>query len=227
MTKKKKDHVPRDIEDLERIYYGLNKEGKNVDLHRKRGYEDWLRAQVMSPSFEDYVKEMFAPLGNVEKVPENKKRPTFDFKIDDRRLLLEVTSLNIDETYLRNLSRADILRKLSVVVEHILTKDASQFPLYRKGGVIFYALTFNLYSKHFWSNKILKFHNLLDDKLPQMSRILDNDLDFLVFFHEPASINDKSSWDLYPPVFYVKDGLLGEEFEKAFQGKNYKFMILH
>jgi len=219
MPKKKKDYVPKDMEDLEKIFYGPKKDGRNVDRYRQRRYLDLLRTQVMSPAFEGEVKAMFASLGKIEKIPENQKRTNFDYKIDDRRLLLEVTSLNIDEAYPTNLTREETLKKLKVAIDHILTKDASPFPGYRKGGVIIYTLIFNFFSK---------FDKLLDDKLPEISGMLDNNLDFLVFFLQPASIivaPAHSSWKPSPPVLYIKDGLLAEEFKKAFQGQNYKFVV--
>ena len=209
--------MPKDIDDLEKIFYGPNKNGKNVDLYRQRRYLDLLRTQVMSPAFEGDAKAMFAPLGKMEKIPENQERPTLDYKIDDRRLLLEVTSLNIDEAYPTRLTGGETLKKLKGAIDHILTKDASAFPGYRKGGVIIYTLVFNFFSK---------LDKLLDDKLPEISGMLDNDLDFLVFLHEPASISNKSSWELCPPVFYIKDALLAEEFKKAFHGKNYKIVMV-
>ena len=118
MGKKKKGFLPDDIEDLETIFYGSNKNGKNIDLHRQRRYLDWSKSQIMSPAYEQHVKTMFSPLGKMVKIPENKKRPTFDYKIDNRRMLIEVTSLNIDETspgdLIKNrLTKDEVVKKLS------------------------------------------------------------------------------------------------------------------
>jgi len=216
MTRKNRDYVPKNMSDLEEIFYGQKKDGRNVDLYRQKRYLDWLRTKVLSSTFEIHAKGVFAPLGKIEKIPENQKRTSFDYKIDDRRLLLEVTTLNIDEAYPTRLTKQDTLKKLGAAIEHIVVKDDSPFPGYRKGGAIIYTAVFNLFSK---------FNKLLDDKLPKTSGMLNNDLDFLAFFHEPASINNKSSWEHYTPVFYVKDSLLAAEFKKAFHDKNYK--IIH
>lgn len=218
MPRKKKDYLPKDMDDLEKIFYGPNKDGRKVNLFRQRRYLDNLRTQVMSPRIEGEVKKMFATLGKIEKIPETQEHTNFDYKIDARSLLLEVTSLNIDETSSRNLTRMDVLKKLEVAIAHILAKDASPFPSYRKGGVIVYTLLFNFFSK---------FDNLLDDKLPEISGMLKNDLDFLVFFHESASINNKDSREVYPIVFYVKDKSLAVEFKNAFQRQNYKIFPSH
>jgi len=215
MTRKNKDYVPKNMGELEEFFYGPKKDGRNVDLYRQKRYLDWLRTLVLSCAFEDQAKAMFCPLGEMEKIQENQKQPSFDFKIDDRRLLLEVTTLNIDETYPTRLTRQETLMKLRAAIEHVLAKDASPFPSYRKGGVIIYTAVFNLFSK---------FNRLLDDRLPKTSGMLDNNLDFLAFLHEPASINNESSWKHYTPVFYVKDSFLAAEFKKAFHGKNYKIM---
>ena len=223
MSRKKKDYVPKDMEDLETIFYGPNKDGRNVDLYLQKRYLDWLRSQVLSQAFEDSVKKMFSPLGETEKIPESQKRPNFDYKIDDRKLLIEVTSLNIDETSpgdltRRHLTRDEVLKKLKTAIDHVMDKDGSPFPGYRKGGAIVYTLPFNLFSE---------LNKLLDEELPEMNEMFGNDLDFLIFFPQPASIENRSSWEVFPPVFYVKDRSLAEEFKKAFQGKNYKIKILH
>jgi len=217
MTKKKKEHVPRDMGDLEEIFYGPNKDGRNVNLNRQKRYLDYLRTQVLSPRAEEDAKKIFAPLGKIEKIPETKKQTSFDYKIDDRRLLLEITSLNVDETYPTNLTRMDVLKKLKDAIDHILAKDASPFPGYRKGGAIVYTLIFNFFSK---------FHELLDDKLPETSEMFKNDLDFLVFLPDSASINNKNSREVFPTVFYVRNESLTEEFKKAFQGQNYKIVMI-
>jgi hypothetical protein len=217
MSRKNEDHIPKDMADLERIFYGSNKDGKEVDLHRQRRYLDYLRTQVLSPGFEDDAKRMFAPLGKVEKIPETQKHTNFDYKIDDMKLLLEVTALNIDETFPRNLTGKDISRKLKGAIDPIVTKDASPFLNYRKGGVIVYTIVFNFFSK---------FSKILDDKLSETSGLFKEDLDFLVFFPQPASINNRSSWDVFPTVFYVKDKSLAERFREAFHGQNYKIITV-
>ena len=213
MPKKNRDHVPKDMEELEKIYYGPDKDGRNIDLFRQRRYEDNLRTHVLSPKHEDDVEKMFAPLGIIERIRENKKRPTFDYKIDARKLLLEVKSLNVPPAS-ENLTKLDIFKKLEGTIDRILTKDPSPFPGYRKGGVVVYTLIFNFKSK---------FDKLLDNNLSKDMGMLKNNLDFLVFFHESASINNKSSWELYPIVFYVKDESLAEEFKNAFRSRNCEF----
>jgi len=215
MPRKKKDYIPNTIEDLYEIFYGPNKDGKNVDSFRLRRYLDTLRGRFLSPAYEHHVKEMFAPLGRIEKIPENQDHTNFDSKIDSRKLLIEVTSLNITETAPTTLTREDTLRKLKSAIDHILEKDDSPFPSYRKGGVIIYTLIFNFFSG---------FNKLLNDELPEISGMFNNDLDFLVFFHEPASINNKSSFETYPPVFYVRNTLLVEEFREALKGRNYRIL---
>jgi len=185
MPRKKKDYLPKDIDDLETIFYGDSKDGRKVNLFRQRRYLNNLRTQLMSPRNEDDFKKRFATLGKIEKILETQDHTTFDYKIVARRLLFEVTSLNIEETSPSNLAKNDVLRKLEVAIDHILAKDASPFPSYRKGGVIIFTLIFNFFSK---------FDKMLDDKLPEISGMLNNNLDFLVFFHESASINNKDSW---------------------------------
>lgn len=172
MSRKKKDHLPKDMDDLEKIFYGPDKDGRNIDRFRQRRYLDNLRTQVRSPRSEVDAEKIFASFGKMEKIPENQEHTNFDYKIDDQRLLLEVTSLNIDEIHPRNLTKTDALSKLETAIDHILEKDPSRFPGYRKGGVVVYTLTFNFFSK---------FDRLLDDKLPELSGMLKNDFGFSSF----------------------------------------------
>jgi len=215
---KKRDHIPANIDELEKTFYGPNKDGENVDLARLKRYLDYSRTKVTSPALEDDAKEFFAPLGILEKIPENPNQTTFDYKMDSHKILLDVTSLNMDETSPKRLSKEETLTKISTAINHILVKDGSQFLGYRKGAVIVYSLIFNFFSG---------FNRLLDGNFPKMAGLFDNDLDFVVFFHEPASVNDTSSWERYPPVIYVKRSSMLEVFKQAFCDCNYRIIPVY
>jgi hypothetical protein len=179
MPRKGRDFLPEDVNNLEEIHYDPS---RAWDLRR---YDNQLRSEVISPDIEDGVKQIFAPLCKLERIKEKRGHRTFDFKSDEARLLVEVTSLHVDESLLglnelrgKALTKQDVLRKLSEAIGHVLDKDSSSFPSYRKGGAICYSPTFRMFSG---------FHGLLDCGLAEIRRIFDDCLDFLVFFHQPSS----------------------------------------
>jgi len=208
MPKKEKEFPPKDMKELEEIFYGKTGDGKDVDWGRYRRYGSWVQGEALSPTFEAAAKQIFSPLGNAEKIHEIKGKKTFDFKIDQSKILLEITSLGVPLTALPTIFTDDLLfRKIQEAVAHITEKDNPELPDYFKGGVIFYETVFN------W---ITKFHLKLDSELPRLTGLPDSKLDFLAFAAQSASI---------PVVFYVKDGPLVEVRKTAFADKNYKIIV--
>jgi hypothetical protein len=131
---------------------------------------------------------------------------------------LEITSLSITLSVLPTVVTDKwLFGKLEAAVDHILEKSASSFPGFSKGGAVIYETIFSL---------LTRFHSKLDTRLLSLTRILDNELDFLAFVPQPASINGKSSFEEYPTVFYVKDGPLVEIFKTAFRDKSYTIIVL-
>ena len=83
------------IEDLYKVYYGPNLDGKNVSANEIKQYENRLRTKLISKRWrEREVKQIFSYLGEVETVPESNHKKTSDFKIEDEKLIIEVTSIN-------------------------------------------------------------------------------------------------------------------------------------
>lgn len=82
------------MDDLEKIYYGPNKDGKNVSANEMRDYENYIRDRFISPMRENEVKQFFSPLGVVERISRTNQKKTSDFKIEDENLLIEATSIN-------------------------------------------------------------------------------------------------------------------------------------
>ena len=93
MGKRMRNKVQK-IEDLLKIYYGPNIDGRNVSASERRGYEDHMRTNVISPMREDEVKQFFSPLGIVEKISRTNQKKTSDFKIETEKLIVEVKSIN-------------------------------------------------------------------------------------------------------------------------------------
>ena len=81
------------IEDLHKVYYGPNMDGKNVSKNGILQYEDALRTLVTKWR-EEEVKQIFSYLGEVERVPRSNRKKTSDFKIEDEKLIIEITSIN-------------------------------------------------------------------------------------------------------------------------------------
>ena len=82
------------IEDLHKVYYGPNMDGKNVSKNGIIQYEDDLRTKLITKWREEGVKQIFSYLGKVETVPKSNHKKTSDFKIEDKKLIIEVTSIN-------------------------------------------------------------------------------------------------------------------------------------
>lgn len=159
----------------------------------------------------------FIPLGKVKKIPEVKGKKTFDFRIDQSKILLEVTSLSTVLTSLPTTFNEELLvAKLQEAIGHMLEKDTPALPNFFRGGIIFCETVFNIMSR---------FYLKLNDKLPELIALSRSGLGFLVFAPQPASIDNMDSSNVFPIVFYVKEGPLYELFKRIFKDKNYKILV--
>lgn len=189
----KKEFLPKDMKDLEEIFYGKSGDGKDIDWERFRKYRNWIQTEAYSPMFEAVAKQIFSPLGKVKKIREIKGKKTFDFRIDQSKILLEITSLSVPLTALpTNFDEKWLLRKLQKAVDHITDKDTPALPDFFKGGMIIYETIFNL---------MTRFHLKLDAQLLGVTQTLNNDIDFLAFIPQPASIDGHSSFEEFPICF--------------------------
>ena len=111
-----------------------------VDLEKLKKYEDFQKTKILSPSNEDEIIEIFKPIGQAVKIPERKDKKTFDFRIDDEKILIEVTSLDSGIDSHTIITENKILSKLLKAVNHIIEKDEIDYQNYYLGGVIFYTL---------------------------------------------------------------------------------------
>jgi hypothetical protein len=196
--KKKKDFRPNTMKDLEGIVYGN-------DFERRKKYEDYVRSGIESPIREQEVKELFSPIGELEKIKERKGEKTFDFKYENEKLLIEVTSL--DTSPCPNLDiEIDLIDRINNAISHMEEKDASEFQDYLKGGIIFWSILFDFFSE---IEKIIRSWDILDKTIFPESK-----LDFLVLLPDSASVNGRSSRELHPPFVYVKEKRVQELFDK-------------
>ena len=99
-------------------------------------------------------------------------------------------------------------------VSHVKEKDTPSLPTYYRGGIIVYETVFNL---------LTRFHLKLDEQL--VHQLNFDSLDFIAFAPQPASIDNGSSLELFPVVFYVKRGPLATLFQQLF-GKKHKVMVV-
>jgi hypothetical protein len=217
MPKKEKEFPPKDMKELGKIFYGESGDGKDIDWDCFRRYGSWIQGEAYSPSFEAVTMQIFSPLGIVEKIREINGKKTFDFRINQSKILLESTSLTVAFTVLPTTFDDNLLfRKLQEAIVHIKEKDAPALPDFFKGGIIFYETVFNF---------MTRFHLKLNSELPRLAHFLDNGLDFLAFVPQPASIDGRSSFDVFPIVFYIKEGPLVEKFRNTFADKNYIVIV--
>ena len=132
-------------------------------------------------------------------------------------MLIEVTSIDFGTKKEIFVTENKIISKLRKAVGHIAEKDTDEFQNYYKGGVIFYTSLFNFLSK---------FGDLIQNtKFIKTTKIFEK-IDFIVFIPEPAFINNKSSRELQPPVFYVKNRAIFKLFKRKLNDKNYKINFI-
>jgi len=92
----------------------------------------WKNWENFQPDqLEKYTKESFSVLGKVEK-KHRKRCKTYDFKIDEVKLLIEVTWISEKETiHYHELSDKEFFNRISRKVKHVC-KDHSNYPISRE-----------------------------------------------------------------------------------------------
>lgn len=134
MSKKKKTHNPQTIDELLEISYGSNQK-------LKKQYDDSFHKGVLSPQMEKQVKELFSKLGTVDRISETNQKKTHDFKIMEKCLLLEVTSMKMPSTTdfrIKVPSERDLIRKVNDALNHGIEKDIVDYPEYNIIVVVYY-----------------------------------------------------------------------------------------
>lgn len=182
------------------------------------------RVIFQSKQCEQITQEWFSVLGKVDKIPTS-KLPTYDLKVDSERLLIEVKLINSENRLTQDrrtqklpffntseMSSYEFFNKMVEAVAHI-KKDASCYPTYYRGGIIFWDTLFNFrqYPPTF-TNFTASF--------PFDYEIFDNVWDFLILCEEP-SIGDR------PPAFiYIKKRELVSPLHKVFEKLHYIMYVL-
>ena len=187
-TYMKKKNVPKDIEDLVSISY---------DPSRRKDKEKWISYvhSMLGAGNEKHTIKFLSKFGTCVRIPKGTDK-TFDYRIDESKILVEVRtiqhSLGQDQISNDPNKLKDMIGK---AIKHIHEKDASDFPGYARGGLVY------IYS--------------LLCTMTNMLQIVENDgariasaygLDYVVFVPEESSTRG-IDYDRRP-VAFVKDHML-------------------
>ncbi len=75
---------PKSMDELEKMFYGENKDGLNVDTKKLQSYHDQIRTEITSPDNEKFIERLFEPLGDIQKINETDEEKTSDFVVKDK-----------------------------------------------------------------------------------------------------------------------------------------------
>lgn len=188
------------IKDLEELFY--NSDNKE----QKEKYESAIKTEILSPMLEDEAKKIFQPIGDAVKINPDRNSKTFDYEIKNKKILLEVTSIDIpveDE----KISTHNVDKKIKKAFRHI--RDKQYTGNFICGGIIFYS-----FRQIFLRADTLK--KLMDKKwIKKMMTI--NKIDYLIVHPIQSSVTGMSSLDICPSIVYIKK----EHDEKFIKLSNY------
>jgi len=165
----------------------------------------WVNFQ--SNQVERITRELFSVLGKVEKIPD--KYGTYDLKIDDVKLLIEVTWISEEKDIIiySELSDDEFFYKIRDKVEHIC-KDHSKYPDYLYGGIIYWDTRFD------WRQKE-GTHRNFSSSFPMDYNVFNYDWKYLIFTEEPRVPESDSP----PSYIFLKEDCLLELFQKVYENK--------
>jgi len=142
----KKAFLPKDIHDLEDIYY----DPKNAE--RKRKYESYIDAKVIDKIREAEAKRIMNNFGKSSKISTALvKKP--DFKIEESKIVYEITSIQCSEEErvsqkIKSRSEQDLINDVNKAIEHALEKDYSEYRDYQKIVLVFIDTTLSALCKY-------------------------------------------------------------------------------
>ncbi|MFH0862246.1 MAG: hypothetical protein V1875_04370 [Candidatus Altiarchaeota archaeon] len=212
---KKSYEPPQNIEDLMRVYYGPAMGGEKVSSDEINRYGDFIRTRVISPHLERLVGKLLAPFGELVRVKENRQNKVPDFEIKDKRIQVEITSINTSvkknvcgSRLPLNLPKneADTIPKVNRCIDHISLKKGEKDSNHQLWGIIFYDCILAT---------LKKFYVLISEKNTiTKTKFKNSNLDALFFICRPSSISGVSSEELYPPMIYVKNKHLASQLSR-------------
>jgi hypothetical protein len=181
MPRKKRSHEPKDIEDLESIFYDQNR------VEDRRKYETGFGQEIVSDAFE---RSLSTKIGRpLEKVKEKKGVKTPDYISTDRCVVIEATTINPsfqpDNTYDSEDFR--IVDKINNAIEHAEAKNLRYIEhAYKlKPGSYDHILAAQV---DFRAEIFFSFSERLATAIRQ-SRFSESNLDAVLFFPEPVASN--------------------------------------
>ena len=210
---KKQYRPPRDMEELEDIFYA----GDHDKLKR---YLDWMDSTILSKQREDILEESVDPSILVSKVKERKGIKTPDRIIEEEKLYVEVTSIKTQPTITERYEPPDFARKINEAIVHAEEKDKLGQEDYDIGCMVFGDLPTILLGK------MLKKESITEHV--KNSRFLESEVSFL-FFRATDAVVQKIKSDmegrtkeltnthsLYRPIIFVKNEEMKEKLSRLF-----------
>lgn len=181
-----KNSVPKNIEELEEIFYNQNKKEE-----RKR-HRDFMKTKILSPFLENEANYIFKDF-KFKKIRE-KGIKTFDFKDDSQKTLAEITS--IDFQYDSDINKIKSKPKIRKAIKHLGEKDSKKLPKFSRGGIIHYSSTLALLRDDFVQD--------LQEKDFIIKEMSENNLDYLLLTPTESFAIGKSSRKILPSLLFVK-----------------------
>lgn len=198
------------IEDLEKIYYGPNKNGKNVLPSEIKKYEDYIRTKVISPMNEGEVKQFFAPIGEIKRISRSQNE-TNDFIIENNKLLIEVTSINTtiegDQDEYGNISinlsanENEFIERINRCIDHVEKKKS--YEGYYKIAAIYYDVVILGLKSGF-------IKKLFDPEFIRKTKFSSSSVVALIFLSPKVGGNI----EIPKSLCYVKEGKMVESLRK-------------
>ena len=184
-SKKKKEHQPRGIGELERLFYDED-QFKNL-----KKYYDGTLAQVLADALEQEIPSLVE--FKVEKIPELNNVQTPDFISEDRRITIEATSIAMGPVKNERIDQDEAQRwllgskkidKINSAIEHALEKDLrSLSSMYGINDTIETYILFILVD--FVIAHFFRFYDSLEEAV-KSSRFGESHISALVFITEAS-----------------------------------------
>ena len=171
------------IKDLVILNYGSNEDGKNIDVDGNINYHNEIWTEIISPQREVEIKRLFSIFGKVEKIKEKSNKKTSDFEIKNKKILIEVTSINATLKGPQNtdgsvslnlpLTLKDVIDKINRCIYH--TEEKESYEGFYKIVIVFID-SINYLS---WFRRLCDDH-MLDDVIKQ-SKFPNSEIKAILF----------------------------------------------
>ena len=192
----RKGKGPTSIEELEKAYYSPypNKEKEQWASHTQN---------ITSKCNEKDAARILAPFGKCDKIHREQDK-TFDYKIEESKMLAEVTTINPSiDSIPASRCVPRLVKSIKKALGHADEKNPSHFPGYARGAVVYCSPTAEL----------LGMWYMLKDGATFVSRHM---MDYALFVPEPAA--RFGMFGEPQPVAFVRGGRLFRLFQDRLPG---------